>query len=142
VNQKAASAPWQGSGTILLAEDEEQVRTIATVLFKKLGFTVIDAANGREALELYQQNAANIILVVTDMGMPVMNGYELFYKLKQLNPQLPIIISSGFGEGDIASKIPREEMAGLINKPYNFEHLRDVLKVVVEGGSKLSLRSY
>ena len=65
--------------------------------------------------------------------MPVMNGYELVYKLKQLNPLLPIIISSGFGEGDIASKIPREEIAGLINKPYNFEQLRDVLRGVVEG---------
>ncbi len=71
-------------------------------------------------------------MVVTDMGMPVMNGYELFYKLKQLAPKLPIIISSGFGEGDIGSKIPREEIAGLINKPYNFEQLREVLRGVVE----------
>jgi len=64
--------------------------------------------------------------------MPVMNGYELFYKLKQLNPQLPIVISSGFGEGDIATKIPHEQIAGLINKPYNFEHLSDVLRKVME----------
>lgn len=132
-HQKAVSAAWHGSGTILLAEDEVQVKSIAIALLQKLGFTVLDAANGKEALELYQQNAADITLVVTDMGMPVMNGYELFYKLKQLDPQLPIIISSGFGEGDIASKIPREEIAGMINKPYNFDHLRDVLKGVAEG---------
>ncbi|MFZ4855676.1 MAG: PAS domain S-box protein [Desulfuromonadaceae bacterium] len=130
--QNAVSASWHGSGTILLAEDEVQVKSIAIALLQKLGFNVIDAANGKEALELYQQNAADITMVVTDMGMPVMNGYELFYKLKKLNPKLPIIISSGFGEGDIASKIPREEIAGLINKPYNFDHLRDVLKGVVE----------
>ena len=130
--QIAASPPWQGSGTILLAEDEAQVKLIAIALIEMLGFNVLDAANGKEALELYQKNAADITLVVTDMGMPVMNGYELFYKLKQLNPQLPIIISSGFGEGDIASKIPREAIAGMINKPYNFEQLREVLKGVVE----------
>ncbi|MHB8057316.1 MAG: ATP-binding protein [Desulfuromonadaceae bacterium] len=130
--QKAASAPWHCSGTILLAEDEEQVKSIAIILLQELGFTVLDAANGKEALELYQQNAADITLVVTDMGMPVMNGYELFYKLKQLNPHLPIIISSGFGEGDIDSKIPSEEIAGLINKPYNFDQLREVLRGVAE----------
>ena len=132
-HQKAVSATWHGSGTILLAEDEVQVKSIAIALLQKLGFTVIDAANGKEALELYQQNANDITMVVTDMGMPVMNGYELFYRLKQLDPLLPIIISSGFGEGDIASKIPHEEIAGLINKPYKFEQLRDVLRGVVEG---------
>jgi PAS domain S-box-containing protein len=130
-NQKVVSAAWQGSGTILLAEDEEQVKSIAIALLQKLGFTVLDATNGKEALELYRKNATEITLVVTDMGMPVMNGYELFYKLKQLDPKLPIIISSGFGEGDIISKIPREEIAGVINKPYNFDQLRDVLKRVV-----------
>jgi PAS domain S-box-containing protein len=132
-HRKTVSAAWQGSGTILLAEDEEQVRLIAIALLQKLGFTVIDAANGTEALELYQQNAAEINLVITDMGMPLMNGYELFYKLKQLNPKLPIIISSGFGEGDIAVKIPREEIAGLLNKPYTFDQLREVLRGVMEG---------
>ncbi|MDD2735876.1 MAG: transporter substrate-binding domain-containing protein [Desulfuromonadaceae bacterium] len=133
VHQKAVSAAWQGSGTILLVEDEVQVKAIAIALLQKLGFSVLDAANGKEALELYQQNAADITLIVTDMGMPVMNGYELFYKLKQLDPKLPIIISSGFGEGDIGSKIPRDAIAGMINKPYNFDQLREVLRGVVEG---------
>jgi CheY-like chemotaxis protein len=131
--QETASAAWHGSGTILLVEDEVQVKSIAIILLQGLGFTILAAENGKEALELYQQNAADISLVITDMGMPVMNGYELFYKLKQLDPLLPIIISSGFGEGDIDSKIPREEIAGLINKPYNFDQLREVLRGVVEG---------
>jgi DNA-binding NtrC family response regulator len=56
-----------------------------------------------------------------------------FYKLKQINPHLPIIIASGFGEADIGSKISREEIAGLINKPYNFDQLREVLRGFVEG---------
>jgi signal transduction histidine kinase/ActR/RegA family two-component response regulator len=125
--------PWQGSGTILLVEDEEQVRLIAQALLIKLGFTVIEATNGREALELYQKNAAEITLVVTDVGMPVMNGYELFRELKKLRPELPIIISSGFGDVDVSSKISRDDIAGLIGKPYSFDQLREVLKKVVEG---------
>jgi signal transduction histidine kinase len=131
-SQNATSVPWQGSGTILLAEDEEHVKSIAVELIQMLGFTVIVAANGKEALELYEKSAADITMVVTDIGMPVMNGYELFYELKQRSQQLPIIISSGFGEGYIVSKIPREEIAGLINKPYSFDQLRDVLRGVVE----------
>lgn len=130
--QIKSSVQWQGSGTILLVEDEIQVKSIAIALINKLGFNVIDAADGKEALELYQKHSADITLVVTDMGMPIMNGYELFYKLKRLNPKLPIIISSGFGEGDITFKIPAEDIAGLINKPYSFNQLQDVLKGVVE----------
>jgi signal transduction histidine kinase/ABC-type amino acid transport substrate-binding protein/CheY-like chemotaxis protein len=124
---------WQGSGTILLAEDEDQVRLIAKALINMLGFTVIEASNGKEALELYRQNSADITLVVTDMGMPVMNGYELFRELKKLRSELPIIISSGFGDVDVTSKIARNDIAGIIGKPYGFDQLREVLKGVMEG---------
>jgi FixJ family two-component response regulator len=65
--------------------------------------------------------------------MPVMNGYELFRELKKLRPELPIIISSGFGDVDVTSKIARDEIAGLIGKPFNFDKLQEVIKKVVEG---------
>jgi PAS domain S-box-containing protein len=127
----AASGQWQGSGTILLVEDEDQVRFIAATILKKLGCTVLEAANGREALELYRKNAADIILVITDMGMPIMDGYELFRELKNLQPELPIIISSGFGDAVVTSRIPRENIAGLVSKPYNYDLLREVMRNAV-----------
>jgi DNA-binding NtrC family response regulator len=127
------SKPWLGSGTILLVEDENQIRLIAKTLLTMFGFTVIEASNGKEALELYKKNTADIKLVFTDMGMPVMNGYEMFAELKKLNPMLPIIISSGFGDNDVTSHIPQNEIAGLISKPYNPDQLREVLRSVVEG---------
>jgi len=123
---------WQGSGTILLVEDEVQVTLIAKTMLNALGFTVIEASNGFEALEFYRANAADITLVLTDMGMPVMDGYELFLELKKLDPKLPIIISSGYGDTVITSRIPRESIAGLVSKPYGFDQLRDVLKSVLE----------
>jgi len=64
--------------------------------------------------------------------MPVMNGYELFRELKKLNPLLPIIISSGFGDEVVTSRIPGEDIAGMVSKPYSFDQMRDVLKSVVE----------
>ncbi len=122
------SASWQGSGTILLVEDEDQIRHIAKTLLEMIGFTVVEAVNGKEALDLYQQNASKITLVVTDMGMPVMDGYALFHSLKHLNPTLPIIISSGFGDADVTSRINHDDIAGLVSKPYTPDKLREVLK--------------
>ncbi|MHB8059127.1 MAG: response regulator [Desulfuromonadaceae bacterium] len=67
------------------------------------------------------------------MGLPAMDGYELIRELKKLDPELPIVISSGFGETAVTSRIERADVAGLVAKPYNFDQLRDVLKGIVPG---------
>ena len=128
-------APWRGSGTVLLAEDEEPIRDIAKTFLEMFGFTVLEAVNGKEALEIYQKNAAEITLVFTDMGMPVMDGYELFHKLKSLNPELPIIVSSGYGDAEVSARIGSDNIAGIISKPYNPNKLREVLKMVLNNNS-------
>jgi PAS domain S-box-containing protein len=125
-------AQWKGSGTILLAEDDDQVRLIAKTILAKNGFTVVEAVNGSDALEKYQKNSAAINLVITDIGMPIMDGYDLFFELKKINPELPIIISSGFGDKIIFSRIPKEDTAGLIGKPYKPVQLIELLKNVLE----------
>ncbi len=130
--QASVTEPWQGSGTILLVEDDAQIRMIAKALLEVLGYTVIDAVNGRDGLEMYQKNSADISLVLTDMGMPVMNGYEMVRELKQLNPGLPIVVSSGFGDDDITAHIPSGTIAGSLNKPYDFDTLRDAIRSVTE----------
>ena len=122
---------WKGNGTILLVEDEEQVRVIAKTILKKMGFSVIEAENGMVALELYKHNIAEITLVLTDLGMPVMDGYEMFRELKKLNRELPIIISSGFGDALVTSRIARKDIAGIISKPYNHSQLRKVLNIAL-----------
>jgi PAS domain S-box-containing protein len=126
------SETWRGGGTILLAEDEEQIQQIAKELLEALGFKVIAASNGSEALQLYRNNAEEIRLVVTDMGMPLMDGYQLLRELKKINPALPIIISSGFGDVDITSRIAEGTAAGFLSKPYRFDQLQKVLRGVVE----------
>ena len=131
ISASVPSAPWRGNGTILLVEDEDQVRLITKALLKNFGFSVLEAVNGKEALELYQKNATDITLVMTDMGMPIMDGYELFSELKKLNPELPIIVSSGYGDSEVGSRIGIDNIAGLISKPYGPDQLREVLKRVV-----------
>jgi len=124
--------PWQGSGTVLLVEDEPQITMVAKSLTEALGFTVIEASNGREALELSRQNAEEITLVITDIGMPQMDGYELFNKLKELAPGLPIVISSGFGDVIATSRMAAGQVAGFLNKPYSFDQLQEILKKIVD----------
>jgi len=133
-NQRSStSLPlWQGKGTILLVDDEVQIRHFAKTLLENFGFTVIEASNGKEALDLYQQHATDIALVLTDMGMPVMDGYELFAELKQLNHNLPIIVSSGFGDAEVSSRLASENVAGIISKPYKPSQLMEVLKSALE----------
>lgn len=127
------SASWKTTGTVLLVEDEEQVLMIANSMLKALGFTVIEALNGKDALDLYQNKSSVITLVLTDIGMPIMDGYELISELKKLNPELPIIISSGFGDVDISSKVSSKDVAGLISKPYSFNQMREVINSVIDG---------
>jgi PAS domain S-box-containing protein len=131
--EQITQSEWKGSGTIMLVEDEPQLMTVARKLLETLGFSVIEATNGIEALEQYNKNAADIRLVVTDIGMPLMNGYQLTAELKILAPTVPVIISSGFSEDDVTSKIPPGDIAGMICKPYNFDQIRKVLRGVVEG---------
>lgn len=134
--QQVSSVSWRGSGTILLVEDEPQLMLVAKTLLKALGFDVFEAENGRDALELYRKNADYISIVVTDVGMPVMDGYDLFRELKKIKPELPIIISSGYGDMTIESQIPEEETAGYLSKPYNLDQVRKLLRSVEEAQQK------
>jgi nitrogen-specific signal transduction histidine kinase len=132
--QQIAKLPWQGRGTILLVEDEVQLIAVAKTLLMTMGFSVIEAANGVEALELYQKNASEITLVLTDIGMPLMDGYELCRELKKINPELPIIVTSGFSEAEVTSNVTRDDIVGLVSKPYNYDQLWEVLRSVAERG--------
>lgn len=122
---------WKGRGTIFLVEDDEQIIYVAKFMLEKLGFTVITASNGKEALNLYPKYSEEIILVITDIGMPIMDGYQLFRSLKAINPGLPIIIASGFGNAIVTAQIPEKEIAGFINKPYDFDKFKVVLENVL-----------
>jgi len=126
--QLAPSVPWYGSGTILLVDDENDIRFVASCILEEMGFTAITASNGAEALELYRKNAAEIILVLTDVGMPVMDGYALVSALRKQSADVPIIVSSGFGDSEVIARLAGENISRIISKPYSFEQFQAVLQ--------------
>jgi PAS domain S-box-containing protein len=125
---------WHGNGTILLADDEESVRAIGGRMLERLGFRVIQAADGSDALREFQRHAGDIVAVLLDLAMPHMDGEETAAALHEIDPHVPVALCSGY-LGDAAVARAREAgPAVFIQKPYNVETLRSALKELLEGG--------
>ncbi|GFO68177.1 hypothetical protein GMLC_17560 [Geomonas limicola] len=125
---KAEVSPtWRGSGTVLLVDDEKTVREVGRELLHELGFTVICAADGEEALSCYQAHGEEISLVLMDLTMPNLNGEEAFRELVRLDPGVRVVLSSGFTEQEVTGKFPGQRLAGFMQKPYTLTALRELL---------------
>ena len=120
-----------GNESVLLVDDEQRVRTVGEEICKTLGYSVITVASGKEALKIYKAKQESINLVILDMIMPEMNGLETFVKLKKLNPDIKVLLSTGYSIDAKAQKMLKNGCKGYILKPYNvidFSHkLREVL---------------
>ncbi|MDD2309313.1 MAG: PAS domain S-box protein [Desulfuromonadaceae bacterium] len=115
---------WKGSGTVLLVDDEETIRGIGVEMLKELGFNVVTANDGREAIQAYKARI-DISFVILDLTMPHMDGEQCFRELRMLNPEVKVIMSSGFSELEVTQKFVGKGLAGFIQKPYKFSVLRE-----------------
>jgi len=121
---------WQGSGTVLLVDDEETVLGVGAEMLKMLGFTVITAGNGVEAVEIFKAGA-DIAFVILDLTMPQMDGEQCFLALQQLRPDVKVIISSGYGEEEIVRRFLGKGLAGFIQKPYKLSELKEAISGIM-----------
>ena len=124
----------RGSGTLLLAEDDAAVRTATTAMLERLGYRVLAARDGAEALELFKQHAAEILALVTDAVMPRMNGRELADRVVALRPGTPVIFLSGYAEDVIVSRGVVPKGVVLVRKPYQPVELADALETALSAG--------
>jgi PAS domain S-box-containing protein len=124
------SSNYKGSGTILIAEDEEQVREIASMMMNELGYKVIQATNGKEAVDIFRQKADEIDLVILDIIMPKLGGKEAFYKIRSIHPTIPILFTTGYTyEQTIVDSIMREgKNVDLLFKPYRMTEIGQKVK--------------
>jgi DNA-binding NtrC family response regulator len=106
---------------ILIAEDDIQQLKAMRILLEAQGYRVLSAKDGMEAVELYHRRKNEIALVVLDIRMPKLNGWDAFQKMKKENPQLKALVATAYATPEVRSGLTRGELRGLFIKPYSVE---------------------
>lgn len=125
-NNEYRNDHWKGSGTVLLVDDEETVRAIGAEMLKELGFGFVTANDGCEAIEAYKAET-DFRFVILDLTMPHMDGEQCYRELRKLNPDVKVILSSGFSESEVTQKFAGKGLAGFIQKPYKLSVLQETI---------------
>lgn len=131
---KSAEKLIEGTGTILLVDDEELVLDVGVQLLKALGYTVLEAKGGREAVEIYRENKDRIDMVLLDMVMPGMGGGETYDRVKEINPNVKVLLSSGYSIDGQAEEILKRGCSGFIQKPFNMKELSRSVREILDRG--------
>ncbi len=113
-----------GEGTVLLVDDETNVRVSLRAVLEDLGFTVLEAADGREAVDVYRANHDRIDWVLMDLTMPRMDGHEAFLRLREINPDVIVVLSSGWAETEVLERFEANAPAGVLSKPFTVHQLQ------------------
>ena len=115
---------WTGNGTILLVDDEESVLKIAKRMLEMIGFSVITASDGKQAIEIFTDRQDEIALIMLDMKMPRMDGPQAFKEIRRIKPDTLILVSSGYTESEAENTFEGDAPVGFIQKPYKFNSLK------------------
>ena len=127
---------WVGKGVVLLADDEDTVRSTGKKMLEKLGYTVVPAADGLEAMEIFHKRADEFTLVILDLTMPHMGGEECFRELRQVKKDICIIVTSGYNEQDVVQRFLGKQLSGFIAKPFQVADMRRVIIEATKGDGK------
>ncbi len=123
---------WSGHGLVLLADDEAPIRNIGRLILERLGFQVLTAADGRDALELFLKHQSEVRLVLLDMTMPHVDGEACFRELRRMVPGVKVIMTSGYNEQDVINRFVGKGLAGFVQKPYTSADLIPKVRAALE----------
>jgi len=123
---------WQGSGTVLVVDDEENVRNMTAQMLDMLGYKVIAAKDGLQGMEIFKAHFQEIDLVLLDLTMPKMDGHELFREIQKIKPGSPTILMSGYNEDSTVEILRGKTRSAFLHKPFDFTDLRNKLKATIE----------
>ena len=130
--QTRQSTTWQGSGTILVIDDEPGVRRVTRLVLERLGFDVLDAADGLEGLELYRQQQGRIRLTLLDLTMPRLDGEETFRQLRLIDPDVRVVLMSGYNAQTVTTQFVGKGLAGFVQKPFRADELEAQVRAVLD----------
>ena len=125
------SGPLKGTGTILIIDDEQLILDVGLQMLKGLGYTVLTADNGQTGLEIYAQNQADIDLVILDLIMPKLSGDDVFDQLKVIDPDVKVLLSSGYSVDGHAKKILKRGCDGFIQKPFTLNEISNKIAEIL-----------
>jgi PAS domain S-box-containing protein len=112
-----------GAAKLMIVDDDETVREVATMMLEGFGYNVVTAIDGLDACEQYTEYGDEIDLVILDMTMPRMDGEETFARLRELDPEVKVVLSSGYNEQDAMSNFNSDGLSGFLQKPYQLQEL-------------------
>ena len=121
----------RGTGTVLLVDDEEVILEVGQDLLEAMGYRVLLARDGKEAIEVYRKNRHEIDIVVLDMVMPSMDGGAAYDRMKEINPDIRVLLSSGYAIDGEATEILKRGCQAFIQKPFNVKELSQAIKGVL-----------
>jgi two-component system, cell cycle sensor histidine kinase and response regulator CckA len=128
----AQTRPSRGTETILLVEDEEALRQLIRVMLERSGYTVLEAADGSQALEICREHRGPIDLLLTDVVMPKMNGQALAKEVSELSPKTKVLFMSGHPQSVIATNGVLERGADLLLKPFTRDSLTAKVREILD----------
>jgi PAS domain S-box-containing protein len=123
---------FRGNGTVLIADDEEAIRMIASVLLKRMGFQVATAADGLEMVDRYAELADEITCLLLDINMPNLSGLEAAQRIRAVNPAVPILFMSGYPREEIMKRCGPQPYSEFIKKPFERTALSEAIRSVLE----------
>jgi PAS domain S-box-containing protein len=121
----------EGRGVILLIDDEKPVLEVASAMLTSIGYTTLKANSGLQGIETYREQQSRINLVILDMIMPDMNGGEVFDRLKEINPGVTVLLSSGYSIDGRATDILNRGCKGFIQKPFGMDDLAEKINSIL-----------
>jgi len=130
--KELAKAILEGTETVLLVDDEEIILEVGESMLEEMGYKIITAGNGKEALEIYREKKDQIDAVILDMIMPGMSGGEVYDRLKAFNPDIKVLLSSGYSLNGQATEILNRGCSGFIQKPFKLEAFSQKLREILD----------
>ena len=120
-----------GAGLILVVDDEESVRMVARSMLEECGYKVMLAADGEEGVRIFREVYGEIVCVILDMVMPKKSGKDAFMEMRQIDPEVKVLLASGFRQDERVEAIMNMGASGFIQKPYSLKKLADVVHGII-----------
>lgn len=130
--KKLAEEILKGSETVLVVDDEEMIIAMYQNILKRLGYKVLSAGGGKEAIQIYKENKGKIDMVILDMIMPEMGGRDVYDKLKEINPDVKVLLSTGYSLQNQVAEILEQGFVGFIQKPFNIRELSQIIREILD----------